>query len=189
MDAPERGNGQLRGTRMTARTDAYASALLQIAKAEGSLGRVEDELFKIARTLEGNEKLLTTLTDKAIPVERRQGIVEDLFKKKASPITTALVSFVVTAGRGKDLPAIIDRLVEQAAEERAEAVAEVRSAIPLNQDQQRRLAEALSRATGKRVSVKVVVDPKVLGGLSAQVVDTVIDGTVSHPLEALKESL
>ena len=172
---------------MTARTDAYASALLQIAKAEGSLGRVEDELFKVARTLEGNEKLLTTLTDKAIPVERRQGIVEDLFKKKASPITTALVSFVVTAGRGKDLPAIIDRLVEQAAEERAEAVAEVRSAIPLNQDQQTRLAAALSTATGTHVSLKVIVDPTILGGIIARIGDTVIDGSIRHRLEQLRE--
>ena len=174
---------------MTDRVDAYAAALLEVAKAEGSLETVEDELFRVARTLEANDELRTTLTDQAIPSERRQRIVEDLLSPRASPVTTALVSFVVGAGRSRDLPAIIDRLVRRAAEERAEAVAEVRSAIPLNEDQRRRLAEALSRATGKRVSVKVVVDPKVLGGLSAQVGDTVIDGTVRHRLEALKESL
>jgi len=172
---------------VTARTDAYASALLEIAKAEGSLSRVEDELFKVARTLEGNEQLLSTLTDKSIPVERRQGIVEDLFKKKASPVTTALVSFVVTAGRGKDLPAIIDKLVAQAAEERDEAVAEVRTVIPLNADQQTRMAAALSQATGKRVSVKVIVDPTVLGGVIARIGDTVIDGSIRHRLDQLRE--
>ena len=99
------------------------------------------------------------------------------------------MSFVVGAGRSRDLPAIIDALVRKAAEERAEAVAEVRSAVPLTQDQRQRLAEALSRATGKRVSVKVVVDPSVLGGVVAQVGDTVIDGSVRHRLEVLKESL
>ena len=65
----------------------------------------------------------------------------------------------------------------------------MRSAIPLTDDQRQRLAEALSKATGKRVSVKVVVDPGVLGGIVAQVGDTVIDGTVRHRLEVLKESL
>ena len=173
---------------MTARVDAYAQALLQVAKAEGSLDTVEDELFRVARTLEGNDALRSALTDQAIPVDRRQGIVEDLLSGKASPVTTALVSFVVGAGRGRDLPAIIDRLVQEAAEERSEAVAEVRSAIPLNEDQRTRLAAALSRATGKQVSVKVIVDPSVLGGVISTVGDIVIDGSVRHRLDQLKEA-
>ena len=173
---------------MTARVDAYAQALLQVAKAEGSLDTVEDELFRVARTLEGNDSLRNALTDQAIPVDRRQGIVEDLLSGKASPVTTALVSFVVGAGRGRDLPAIIDRLVQEAAEERSEAVAEVRSAIPLNEDQRTRLAAALSRATGKQVSVKVIVDPSVLGGVVSTVGDIVIDGSVRHRLDQLKEA-
>jgi F-type H+-transporting ATPase subunit delta len=172
---------------MSERTDAYAAALLQVAKAEGSLETVEDELFKVARTIEGNDRLRSTLTDQAIPVDLRQGVVEDLLSGRASPVTTALVSFVVGAGRGRELPAIIDKLVAQAAEERKEAVAEVRSAIPLDEGQRSRLAEALGKATGKNVSIKVVVDPSVLGGIEARIGDTVIDGTVRHRLEQLKE--
>ena len=172
---------------MSSRTDAYAAALLEIARAEGSLETVEDELFRVARTIEGNDQLRSVLTDQAVPVDRRQGIVEDLLAGKASPITTALVSFVVGAGRGRDLPAIIDKLVEDAAEERKQAVAEVRSAIPLSDDQRSRLAQALSKATGKQVTVKLVVDPSVLGGVVARIGDTVIDGSVRHRLEQLKE--
>jgi F-type H+-transporting ATPase subunit delta len=172
---------------MTERVDAYAAALLEIAKAEGSLETVEDELFRIARTIEGNDQLRATLTDQAVPLERRQGIVEDLFGGKASAVTTQLVSFVVGVGRGRELPAIIDRLVEEAADERKQAVAEVRSAIPLTEDQRSRLAEALGKATGKQISVKVVVDPSVMGGLVARIGDTVIDGSIRHRLEQLKE--
>jgi F-type H+-transporting ATPase subunit delta len=169
------------------RTDAYAAALLEIAKAEGSLATVEDELFRVARTIEGKEDLRSVLTDQAVPVDRRQGIVEDLLSGRASPITTALVSFVVGAGRGRDLPAIIDKLVEDAAEERKQAVAEVHSVIPLSDDQRTRLGDALSRATGKQVSVKVVIDPSILGGIVARIGDTVIDGSVRHRLDELKE--
>ena len=65
-------------------------------------------------------------------------------------------------------------------------VSEVRSAIPLTDDQKQRLVEALNKATGKRVSLKVVIDPSVLGGLVARVGDTVIDGTVRHRLDQLR---
>ncbi|HEX2038844.1 MAG TPA: ATP synthase F1 subunit delta [Acidimicrobiales bacterium] len=171
------------------RIDAYAAALFEVAKAEGSLATVEEELFRIARTVEGSDELRSTLTDQAVPVERRQGVVEDLFGGKASPVTTALVSFVVGSGRSKDLPAIIDRLVERAAQERNEAVAEVRSAVPLDEGQQQRLAAALGKATGKNISVKVIVDPSILGGIVAQVGDTVIDGSVRTRLNQLREAL
>lgn len=171
------------------RTDAYATAMFEVAKAEGSLAKVEDELYSVARTFESNDELRSKLTDQAIPVDVRQGIVEDLLGGRASDTTTALVSFIVGSGRGRDLPKIIDRLVEKSAGERSEVVADVRSAIPLDDDTQQRLAEALSRNTGQRVSVKVNVDPTILGGLIAQIGDTVIDGSVRRRLDQLKETL
>ena len=96
---------------------------------------------------------------------------------------------MVGSGRGRDLPAIIAKLVERAAAEKDRAVAEVRSAVPLTDDQKDRLAAALANATGKQVEVKVVVDPSVLGGLVATVGDTVIDGTVRSRLDQLKALL
>jgi F-type H+-transporting ATPase subunit delta len=174
---------------VTDRADAYAEALFEIAKAEGSLETVEDELFKVARTLEANEELRAILSDKAVPVERRQQVVESLLGGKASPVTTALVSFVVGLGRSKNLPEIIDKLVARAAAERREAVAEVRTAFPIDEERRQKLAEALSRATGKQVSLKVTIDPTVLGGVVARVGDTVIDGSIRHRLEQLRESL
>jgi F-type H+-transporting ATPase subunit delta len=171
------------------RINAYADALFEVARAEGSLGRVEDELFSVARTVETNEALREAITDPSLPLDRRLGVVDDLLGGRASATTAALVSFVIAAGRGRDLPTIIDRLVEKAAESRAEAVAEVRTAFPIDDDQRTRLAAALGAHTGKKITVKVVVDPSVLGGIVAQIGDTVIDGSVRRRLEQLKETL
>lgn len=174
---------------MTDRIDAYADALFNVAKAEGALDEVEDELFRFARTLEGNDQLRMALTDELVPAGARQQLVENLLQGKASSITTSLISFVVGAGRGRDLPAIISRLVERAAAEKDLTVAEVRTAVALTDDQQTRLAAALSNATGKRVDVRVVLDPSVLGGLVATIGDTVIDGSVRTQLDQLKARL
>lgn len=171
------------------RIDGYATALFEVARAEGSLDEVEDELFRFARTLEGSDDLRNVLVDEAIPAVRREGIVEELLGGKASSVTTSLVSFVVGAGRARDLPAIIDQLVARAAAEKQLAVAEVRSAIALTPDQEARLTEALNKATGKKVQLHVIVDPSVLGGLVASVGDTVIDGTVKERLNQLKTLL
>lgn len=174
---------------MSDRAEGYATAIFEVAQAEGVLEKVENELFALSHTLESSDELRSALTDQALPAEKRQAIVEDLLGGKASPLTTALVSFVVAAGRARELPDIIARMVERAASARKHAIAEVRSAIPLDGDQQRRLAEALSASLGKEVEVKVVIDPSVLGGISARVGDLVIDGTVRHRLEQLKEAI
>jgi F-type H+-transporting ATPase subunit delta len=172
-----------------ARIEGYAAALFEVARAEGTLDEVEDELFRFARSYESNDELRTALTDEMIPAARRQSIVEDLLGGRADPTTVQLISMVVGAGRGRDLPAIVDRLVERAAAAKNLAVAEVRSAVPLTDDQQDRLKAAIANATGKDVSLKVVVDPSVLGGLVATVGDTVIDGTVRTHLDQLKSRL
>jgi len=171
------------------RIEGYARALFEIARAEGTLDEVEDELFRFARSYESSDALRNALTDEQIPAGKRQAIVEDLLGGKATSTTTQLVSMVVGSGRGRDLPAIIDKLVARASSAKNLEVAEVRTAVPLTSDQQDRLAAAIVNATGKQVNLKVVVDPSVIGGVVATVGDTVIDGSVRTRIDQLKSRL
>ena len=174
---------------MTEKVEEYAAGLAKLAGAEGALKRVADELYQLGRTVENSDQLRTTLSDRSIPASRRIGVLEDLLGANASPITINLVSMLVGAGRGSQIGPIADELVRQAAEARGQAVAEVSSAVALNDDQRSRLQSALSDATGMNVDVVVVVDPDILGGVVAQVGDTVFDGSVRTRLEKMKERL
>ncbi len=172
-----------------ARIQGYARGLFEVARAEGTLDEVEDELFRFARAYESNEELRAKLTDEIIPVDRRLAIVEDLLGGQATSTTTQLVSMVVGSGRARDLPAIVDELVQRAASAKDLDVAEVRTAVALTDDQQARLKAALENATGKSLNLKAIVDPSVLGGIVATVGDTVIDDTVRTRIEQLKSRL
>lgn len=171
------------------RIEGYARGLFEIARAEGTLDEVEDELFRFARSYESNDALREALTDEQIPASRRQAVVEDLLGAKATSTTTQLVSMVIGSGRARDLPAIIDVLVDRASSAKNLEVANVRVAVPLTADQEQRLAAAIANATGKQVNLKVTVDPSVLGGVVASVGDTVIDGTVRTRIDQLKSRL
>jgi len=169
--------------------EGYARALFEIARAEGTLDEVEDELFRFARSYESSDALRTTLTDENLPAEKRQAIVEDLLDGKATATTVQLVSMVVGSGRGRDIPAIVDSLVQRAASAKNLDVAEVRTAVPLTADQLDRLKAALENATGKTLNLKATVDPSVVGGIVATVGDTVIDDTVRTRIDQLKSRL
>lgn len=171
------------------RIDGYARALFEIARAEGSIDEVEDELFRFARSYESSDALRIALTDEQIPAAKRQAIIEDLLGGKATGTTVQLISMVVGSGRSRELPAIIDKVVARASSAKQLEVAEVRSAVALTADQETRLAAAITNATGKQVNLKVVVDPAVLGGLVATIGDTVIDGSVRTRIDQLKARL
>jgi F-type H+-transporting ATPase subunit delta len=172
-----------------ARIQGYARALFEVARAEGTLDEVEDELFRFARSYESSEELRNTLSDEQIPAEKRQAIVEDLLGGKATATTTQLVSMVVGSGRARDLPAIVDQLVQRASNAKHLDSALVRTAVALTPDQEARLKAALENATGKSLNLKAIVDPSVVGGVIATVGDDVIDDSVRTRIDQLKSRL
>jgi F-type H+-transporting ATPase subunit delta len=167
----------------------YAQALFAVAKAEDVLPKVEDELYAFGKALEQHTDLREALTDAVLPVENKKAVVEDLLGERAHPITLGLLAFVIDLGRARHIPKIVEELARMAAVERSHALAEVRTAVDLTDEQRRRLAEALSRATGRTVDVKVVVDPSVIGGVVARVGDEVFDGSIASRLEDAKQAL
>jgi F-type H+-transporting ATPase subunit delta len=167
----------------------YATALFAVAEAEGSLEEVEDDLFQFGRAIEREGRLREALTDPQLPADRKKAVIQDLLGGKANPHTVNLLGFLIEQGRAKDLPRIVQALMEMAAERRRRAVAEVRTAIPLDEQRRARLIEALGRASGKEVELRSLVDPAVIGGVVARVGDQVFDGTIRRKLELAREQL
>ena len=169
--------------------DGYAQALFAVARTEGALPAVEDELYAFAKALEQNTPLREALTDAALPAENKKAVIGDILGERANPLTASLIGLVVDAGRARDIPKIVQRLAEMTAGERDHALAEVRSAVELSAAQRMRIAAALSKATGRTIDLKVVVDPSVVGGVVARVGDEIFDGSVATRLVDAKQRL
>jgi F-type H+-transporting ATPase subunit delta len=167
----------------------YARALFAVADAEGELDRVEDELYRFGKEVEGQPRLREALTDPALPADRKKAVITEILSSKASRHTVAMLGFLVEQGKAKDLAKILEALAAIAAEQRNKAVAEVRAAVPLDEQRRTKLAKALSRASGKDVEIKVLVDPSLVGGVVARVGDLVFDGSVRRKLEMAREQL
>ena len=168
---------------------SYAEALFRVAAAEGELDAVERHLFAFAKLLERETQVREALVDPALPTENKRRLIADTLGERASLVTVNLLGFLVEQGRARELGRIVEELSEVVAQTREQAVAEVRTAIPLDEPKTRRLADALSRATGRQVEVRVVVDPSVIGGAVAKVGDEIFDGSVRSRLLEAREHL
>ena len=167
----------------------YAQALLAIAQAEGALDRVQDELYAFAKAVEGNRELRESLTDAALPAENKRAVVEELLGERAHPLTATLAAFLVEAGQARRLGPIAEELAREAAARSEKRLAEVRTAVALTDQQRRKLEDALSKAAGQPVELKVVVDPTVVGGVVARLGDEVFDGSVASRLTDARQHL
>lgn len=174
---------------MDSRTEGYARGLFAIAQAEGEMDRVREEVTVIGAAVESSPELRDALANPQLPAERKQSILSDVLGGRASTVTSKFIDMLIGMGRGTDLPEVAAALVGVAAADRNREVAEVRVPYELDEQTSKRLVEGLERATGKKLELRVVVDPSVVGGVAARVGDQVIDGSLRHRLDEVRQAL
>ena len=160
-------------------------AQLIVADRNGDLENTEDELFRFARLVESNPDLRNTLSDRSIDLTRRQELIGDLLRGRATVATRLLAKRAVVA-RERTFGHTIEGYVTLAAAQKNRVVATVRIAKPLSSDQRGRLQTALGRQIGRDVTIQEVIDPGILGGVRIELGDEVFEGTVVGRLEAAR---
>jgi F-type H+-transporting ATPase subunit delta len=167
---------------------AAQSAFL-VAEQGGALDSVEDELFGFSRSLAGSAELQLALTDPAVGSAEKASLIEVLLADRAGPQATQVLAYALSHLRGRRAEAVLEGLMDLAAEQRGRSVAEVRVARPLDADQATRLAAALSRLQGRDVRLNVAVDPDVIGGISVRIGQQVIDATMATRIQQARRAL
>lgn len=159
---------------------AVRSELLQ-ADADGQLDETEDELFRFARLVQSSPELRDALGDRSVDLTHRQTLVEQLLTGKVSDSTVVLARRAVAA-RERTFAHSIESYVTLAAQQKNRVVATVRVAKPLSDEQLERLRRALAAQVGREVTVQVIIDEQVLGGVRVELGNEVVEGTVAGRL-------
>ncbi|WP_405373505.1 MULTISPECIES: F0F1 ATP synthase subunit delta [unclassified Microbacterium] len=150
---------------------------------------LEAELFSVTRTIASNPELELALGSRLGDSSAKGALIEALLGGRASEPTIIVVSSLVQVPRERRVRSMLGRALSVVAEERGRIVATVSSATALTGDQQSRLQRTLAERYGKDVSLNLVVDPSVVGGLRIEIGDDVIDATVSSRLSDLRHRL
>lgn len=169
--------------------ELVAQAEFAAADAAGDLDRVEDDLFRFGALVERTPELRSALTDPVVPLERKRALVDELIGGKASPRAVGLVQLALDLQLGRELERRCRELAEMAAERRNRVVADVRTAVPLDDERQARLAETLTRVIGRPVELRCTVDSTIMGSVVVRVGDEVFDGSVRGRIEQARERL
>jgi F-type H+-transporting ATPase subunit delta len=170
----------------TGTAQAYATAVHAIAVAEGALEIVESELASIAEVIATDPSVIQRLSDRQLPVEQRMRMLDSGVLATAHPATRAALGMLIGAERIGHLRDVATALSERSASDVGRTYAEVQVAQPLSAAQTKALQKALEKATGSELTMRIVIDPSVIGGVRARIGDTVIDGSVARRLSQLR---
>ncbi|CAI7662485.1 unnamed protein product [Penicillium discolor] len=151
---------------------------------------IEGELFGFSRVIAANPELELALGSRLGGEDAKAALVERLLADASASAPTALiVTSLVRQPRERRVRQLLSRAMRIVSSQRGRLVATVHTATELSDAQRTRLGQTLSQRYGGQVSLNVVIDPSVVGGLRVQIADDVIDGSISARLADLRQKL
>lgn len=166
----------------------YAEAAFEIGRADRTLEAWERDLGRLREAL-ADEQLRALVEHPAVAYADKERVLRRVVGDDVVPEALNLVLLMVRRGR----PGAIDRMVEHFAEllrrHRGISLAEVRTALALEEEQRTAVMERLHELTGDEIEINEVVDESLIGGITVRIGDRLYDSSVRNRLERLRARL
>jgi F-type H+-transporting ATPase subunit delta len=165
----------------------YAEAAFQIGRADGTLDEWERDLATISELL-ANGEVRRILQHPVIPYAAKERVLQRA-AAGIRPDVLNLVLLMIRRGRPRGMEPMIGHFGVLLRAERGIVLAEVRTALPLEDEQRRAVTERLGELTGEAVEMNEVVDESLIGGIAVRIGDRLYDASVRNRLERLRARL
>jgi F-type H+-transporting ATPase subunit delta len=168
----------------------YAQAVFRMAVEQKELNIWQSDLRKVA-SITRDEALFAFLENREVPFDEKTRVLSER-SGEIHPMVLKLVSMLVARGRLGMIGDISDEYQQMLDNYRGvegAEIAEVTTAIPLDDNDKLRLAQRITDMVGKPVVLRATVDPGVIGGIVIRIGDKLIDGSIRSKLASLRREL
>ena len=159
------------------------------ANIDGTIDRVQDELFAFEGILSDNQNLRYTLGDQSGSPVGKVELINTLLADKVAPSTLRLLTRMVNDLAGRVIDSVLAVYVDGVAARRNRLIVLVRTRSALSAAQSARLEALMTAQVGQPVHLNYEIDPSVIGGVSVRFADELVDGTISTRLQEAGRAL
>lgn len=177
---------------MTLDTDAdqlgkvYAQALIAATEAAGNTEEVVGQLARfVDECLLAHPSLAAAFASPQISETEKARVIDRLLQGKVAEPLLQLLKVMARRDRLGFVPAVRTAAERLRDESQGRIVAEVKTAVPLEDALRQSINQRIAQATGKQVRLVEVVDPDLGGGMIIRIGDTVFDGSVANHFHRL----
>ena len=172
---------------MTDTSKSYADALFSLALETGTVFETLIALKEMRDGIYATEGALDLLASPSIPKDERCAVLEKAFGDVQPEHVMSFVGVLVQHGYIRELNDCVEAYTALHDEHSRLSTAYVTSAVELTKGERAELIEKLSRKFNRTIHLECAVDTSLLGGLVVQVDGKVIDGSLKHKLQEIKE--
>lgn len=169
--------------------ERYAKSLLEMAIEDDSVALIEADFQMVKRAIEGSRDLRNFLATPIIDDHRKEKVLHEVFVGKVSPLVERFIALMARKGRSSALPSIVEAFEDLLDRMRKITPATITTAVELDAEQRARLEAQLAHMSGQTIRPDYRIDESLIGGFRALFEDRMIDASVRHQLDRLREAL
>jgi F-type H+-transporting ATPase subunit delta len=171
------------------KSNYYAQAVFNVARAENMVDQVEDELRQLKDEITNNLELKKNLTDPSIENYEKIKVMLEILGDDGSKAIKSFAAMMVILDAIDSFEQTYKDFVELANQLKRQVSIEVISVIELDKEILNEIKENVDKKTGLDVRIKNVLDKNIIGGIVIKIGDRVIDLSIKDKLEDLKNKL
>ncbi len=164
----------------------YANALLEATEEKNTFDEVAKDMELIFNTFDASKELRVAIANPILTENKKIDILRELFGDKVGEDALEFLIFVVRKGRDEAMYDILKRFIELRDEKLGVVKVLITSAFSLDENQKEEIKKKLTEYLQKDVRMQYKVNPSLIGGFTVRVGDTVLDASVVHQLELLR---
>ena len=167
----------------------YAKSLIDLAQEKNQLEAINNDMRMFDNVVKSSRDFLLMLRNPIIHADKKNKIVEEIFKSKVSPITLSFFLLVIRKGRESHLPGIAESFIEQYNKLKHILRVKVTTAVPVDDGLINRVTQIVKEKTGiENIEMTTKIDPEIIGGFVLQYEDKLYDASVLRNLEVIDDN-
>jgi F-type H+-transporting ATPase subunit delta len=167
----------------------YAQALMDVGNSKNSVAEIARDMKTIDDALHEVHELKALLHTPVIRPDVKRKVLHSVFAPHVSKDTMYFIDLLVKKGRSDVIDLATQEFLRLLDNATGTVPALITSARALDDNAKQQILTKLEKISAKKVRASYAVDPKLRGGFVAKVGDTLIDASLEHQLENLREEL
>ena len=169
--------------------DRYAESLFDLAKEENKVTQYLDDIKLVGEVLGSDPQIVQFFNHVLIENEKKIQLLDQSFKGNVDQYVLNFLKLLVQSRRIRYIDDIVKSYIKLSNQYLGIEEGMIYTPYELTDQQIQDIEKAISKKENKKVTLKVSIDPSLLGGIKVQIANRIYDGTIKNKVEMLKKEL
>ncbi len=174
---------------MSVVVDRYAESLFDLAKEENKVTQYLDDIKLVGEVLDSDPQIVQFFNHVLIENDKKIQLLDQSFKGNVDQYVLNFLKLLVQSRRIRYIDDIVKSYINLSNQYLGIEEGMIYTPYELTDQQIQDIEKAISQKENKKVTLKVSIDPSLLGGIKVQIANRIYDGTIKNKVEMLKKEL